>query len=322
MNWYKAQLRLRSSLATPLVGDTLFGHVCWGIVRTKGEKDLLEFLESCEQDPTFFSISSAFPADTLPIPILPSSKETLTPSLSQYGKKKKNKKKRYIPSRVLLEQTEPINRERLNQLLEISEETFVFQSATRLHNTINRITGTTEGPTGLFTGDELTLAHSTPPPALTIELLKYPKLVDLYIVSRKSKEVVHSLLEDAFKYGYGADTSTGKGWIEVTDIMDIQVRSKGNRYLSLGPFIPTDEERRQINHFSYELFIRKGKIGSEFVHFMNPFKKPILLYREGSSFALTTHKPVIGTILKGIHTEEMIRHAAHTPILPFLAEEG
>ena len=313
MNWYKAQIRLRSPLATPIMGDTLFGHVCWGIVRTKGEKELISFLDTCEKDPSYFAVSNAFPLDTLPIPILPASREAAATSPTQYGKKKKLKKRKYIPAQVLLNLKEALTMERLNSILEESNEDLIFKTLSHTHNTINRITGTTLGPTGLFNSEEIALI---PQPNYT----NLTPLVDVYIVSQESIDTVTELLENGLRFGYGADTSTGKGWMEIKEVSQISILYKGNRYLALGPFIPTNEERARISQFTYELFIRKGKVGPEFVDRTNPFKKSILLYREGSSFVLLSPQPVIGTILKGIHTESFIRHAAHTPILPFLWE--
>ena len=325
MNWYKAQLRLRSSLATPIMGDTLFGHVCWGIARTKGEKELISFLDACEKDPSFFAVSNAFPLDTLPIPILPASKEAAAISATQYGKKKKLKKRRYIPAQELLNQKEALTIERLNSMLEESNEDLTFKTLSHTHNTINRITGTTLGPTGLFNSEEVALIPQpndiTPTPDNPSINQKKPSLqVDVYIVSHESIDAITELLANGIRFGYGADTSTGKGWMEITEVLQITVSYKGNRYLALGPFIPTNEERERISQFTYELFLRRGKVGPELVHRTNPFKKPILFYKEGSSFVLSSPQPVIGTILKGIHAESFIRHAAHTPILPFLWE--
>jgi len=249
----------------------------------------------------------------LPVPILTPLKEVMASNTSQYGKKKKNKKRKYIPSNTLLQQKEPLNPERLNQILETTEETYAFQSLPHLHNTINRITGTTEEPTGLFSSNEIALTAKD-----TTAIKK--TFADIYVVSDESLDAVHDLLYHAFLFGYGADASAGKGWIEITDIAEIQFPTSGNRFIALGPFIPTEIERTQISNFTYELFLRKGKVGPEFVHIYNPFKKPMLFYREGSTFALSERKCVVGTVLTGIHTEAFIRHAAHTPILSFLLE--
>ena len=318
MSWYKIRIDLRSSLATPLIGDTIFGHVCWGLVRKKGEEALSRFIANCDQDPSYFAVSNAFPADMLPIPILPVSRESMAKNTMQYGKKKKHKKRHFIPAKEVLSQTEPLTSERLNQILEQSEETFKLETEEHLHNTINRLTGTTEGPTGLYSTVEYVTKPSNRVKQAREELLL--SQLDLYVVSNEPLHEVKSFLTDAFMFGYGADSSIGKGWIEIKTIEEINIPKVGNCFLALGPFIPTDEERKRISNFRYELFMRRGKLGPEFVHLMNPFKKPILFYREGSTFSLSIPKSVVGTLLTGVHTERFIRHAAHTPILPITVE--
>ncbi|MGB9626624.1 MAG: hypothetical protein ACPMAQ_17350 [Phycisphaerae bacterium] len=44
MNTYRLTLTLRSPLGTPLSADTLWGHVCWGIVYHEGPAALQQFL--------------------------------------------------------------------------------------------------------------------------------------------------------------------------------------------------------------------------------------------------------------------------------------
>ena len=46
MQLYKASLKLKSSLVTPLKGDTIWGHIVWGIANHEGEYAVKEFLDA------------------------------------------------------------------------------------------------------------------------------------------------------------------------------------------------------------------------------------------------------------------------------------
>jgi len=69
MNWFVAKLEVRGSLKTPLVNDTLWGHVAWSILLTEGEQALQDFIESYESQPPLV-FSHAFPEGFLPMPKL------------------------------------------------------------------------------------------------------------------------------------------------------------------------------------------------------------------------------------------------------------
>ena len=44
MQLYKATIQLESSLVTPLKGDTIWGHVVWGIANHEGDEAVSNFL--------------------------------------------------------------------------------------------------------------------------------------------------------------------------------------------------------------------------------------------------------------------------------------
>ena len=46
MQLYKASLKLKSSLVTPLKGDTIWGHIVWGIANHEGEDAVKKFLDA------------------------------------------------------------------------------------------------------------------------------------------------------------------------------------------------------------------------------------------------------------------------------------
>jgi len=72
MNVYCYRLRLApgSRFGTPLLADSLFGALCWEVVRRQGEPDLLKMLERFRKGDPPFIISNAFPGDLLPRPLV------------------------------------------------------------------------------------------------------------------------------------------------------------------------------------------------------------------------------------------------------------
>ena len=51
MELYKQTLRLESSLVTSLKGDTIWGHIAWGIAVHEGEQAITAFLEEAKRAP-------------------------------------------------------------------------------------------------------------------------------------------------------------------------------------------------------------------------------------------------------------------------------
>lgn len=70
MQNYKITIKLKSSVITPFHSDTLWGHICWALRYTQGEKELLDFIECYYSGEPPFVISNAFPKGYLPFPVL------------------------------------------------------------------------------------------------------------------------------------------------------------------------------------------------------------------------------------------------------------
>ena len=93
MDALKITLTPQTAFGTPLVGDTLFGHLCWSIAETYGEARLRALLDGyCDGNPCLIT-SDAFPAGHLPLPTLPSAYWTAGDETDR----KKLKKKQWMP---------------------------------------------------------------------------------------------------------------------------------------------------------------------------------------------------------------------------------
>ena len=62
MQAYRLTIRPQTAFGTPLVGDTWFGHICWGIAEQYGHDTLAACLCDYTAGRPFLIISDAFPA--------------------------------------------------------------------------------------------------------------------------------------------------------------------------------------------------------------------------------------------------------------------
>src|SRR5256885_2344181 len=73
MRLFKSSLTLHTASATRWHADTVFGHLCWSLLRRSGETTLTEFLSLYEAKTPPVLLSDGFPGDYLPRPLLPPS---------------------------------------------------------------------------------------------------------------------------------------------------------------------------------------------------------------------------------------------------------
>lgn len=136
MELYRVKIQLTSPLVTPLKGDTIWGHVAWGIANHEGDEAVQKFLDACKDTEPAFIVSSAFPTGFVckPIP-LPHARDTqLTPE--SYAAIKKCKKDRYVRVSDYLDTGDSAQGDGGNP----------FSSVIMTHNSINRFSNmVTEG---------------------------------------------------------------------------------------------------------------------------------------------------------------------------------
>jgi CRISPR-associated protein Csm4 len=290
MTLYRITLQVCSPLVTPLKGDTIWGHIVWGIANHEGDEKVAEFLALEGSETPALVVSSAFPEAALCKPIPEPEERSKTPLDSdKYAKIKYNKKIKYCAASEYLEgipETRPDNDN-------------PFKSVQVLHNTIDRESNTVlEG--GLYPVRE--------------EWAKIPNW-DIYILSSFSAERVKELCEWAFEHGYGADASIGKGKITIrTEPQAVRTKKNGNTYMALGPFVK--DSGNGITGLRGDIFIRTGRIGGAFAVKKSPYKKTAVLYDEGAVF--TTEKPLqfAGKMLPAMHSDSRICQSAFAPVVP------
>jgi CRISPR-associated protein Csm4 len=298
MTLYRITFELRSSIVTPLKGDTIWGHIVWGIANHKGDEAVAEFLEQEKADPPVLVVSSAFPAGML-CRCLPEPKERKEKiDINSYSDIKKDKKIKHVSASEYFADVEAMPVMSTNPLTGVQV----------MHNTIDRETNevaegglysTEEQWPGIMNGSEFT-----------------PVDWDLYVLSSLEKTYVAQLIAWAFENGYGADASVGKGKIvSISEPVPVTPQKAGNTYMALGPF--ADRPGSGISNLRADIFVRSGKVGGAFASSLSPYKKPVVLYQEGAVFSGDKPLEYAGMLLTEMHGEDpRICQSGFAPVIP------
>jgi CRISPR-associated protein Csm4 len=309
---YLAQIELKTNLYTPILGDTVFGMICWMLLYQEGETTLSEFLEESNQSPQAI-FSSAFPKGHLPLPNIPKI-TSLNLSSSQ---RKKLKKEQWISVSKFLElrnnfSLDEFYKFKLQEYANTIEENPFEKVVSYVpHNSINRLTGMVEETGGLY---------------FSKVLAKPGSVYDIYIsVEEKWDEQIKQAFYLLADYGYGKDSSIGGGGFQVISYQTTDLFSSQENYthgLALSPFVPSYDDPIEIN---YELFTRFGKLGVGFITQENLeysyLKKPFLLFKHGT-FCSNQTKGYLGQLVHEVHRDKRVKHNGYTRILGFNLKES
>jgi len=334
MKRYKLRLTLKSRLGTPMTADTLFGHLCWGMLYYEGQAALEKFLDDMQSSQPPLIIGDPCPEGFLPSPILPPasvdeynqmkyhlqqhidserakqddpSKAVEHPAIEAHDKLKEYRKRQWISVENFSKCIDNLSALSLLQAnLESPSSPKVLKEATVFHNTINRITLHTAEEGGLFVQTEY-----------------FPDCpdfhFDLYILSTLEPERIRTIFEQGLIGGYGADASTGKGHIEVGQINSAPLpeASNPNAVLAMGVFCPAEDDPARG---WWRTEVRLGKVGGAWLvdsEKYSPFKYPLILLKAGSILSPPPDRPYLGRIVPNVHpTLKKVVTYAMTPILP------
>lgn len=326
MKVYEIIIKPLSGFATPLKGDTIFGHFCWQAAydRTLLGKTLDELLTNYHSKP-FAIFSSAYPkfySGTRPYyamktPALPLDKIFDLPDekCEAIEKRKEYKAKRwmilkekggfsslkeldFLNDRELFEKVKEGLTPEARRLVRKGGAKNFITIFSQYHNTINRFTGTTGEGFAPFDVEQHVFSPET---ELTIFVGIDEAVINI--------EQVRKGLERIGEFGFGKDASTGLGRFELAEDAEIDLSSMGSSSpdacYTLSPSVPGKNTFKEV---FFNPFTRYGRHGDVLAKSANPFKNPVIMADEGGIFLPDNGGafdiPYIGTSVENVSKSE------------------
>lgn len=270
MTPFKATLAPKTAFATPLMGDTLFGQLCWAIRHGWGEARLAELLDGYTAGRPFMVVSDGFPAGHLPMPALPSRywQEEADPS-----QRKAMKRRVWLAE---ADMAQPLgNWQRLAKTPD--EAGAAVENRAQPRNSLNRLTLATGKGAGFA---PYTVRQHWYPPDASLEI--HFRLDE----TRLSQADLGQALAAVGLSGFGKDANVGLGKFALDALRDHTPprQTDANAWLTLAPCAPQGLDLDAERSF-YRPFTRYGRHGAEAVLLGNPFKTPLLLAATGAVFS-------------------------------------
>ncbi len=263
-----------SAFGTPLLGDTLFGQLCWAIRNRYSEQRLNALLQDYTQQKPFLVVSDAFPAAYLPKPTLPARFFAKI----EADQRKKAKKQIWMPIATTHKAVKDWQGDCLSdKQISPDKEKNLQQKRVQPHNSINRVTGTT-GDDGFAPYGMLQTWYQP-----NIQLHCH-FIID---TNRFSQDELIECLTDIGNFGYGRDATIGLGKFRIEKdrvTTKWNTHPQANALMTLAPSTPQGLSYDKEKSF-YQPFSRFGRHGDMAVHQQGkPFKNPILMAAAGAVF--------------------------------------
>ncbi len=305
MQWLTLTIQPTSPFMTQPKGDTLFGQLCWHLRDLLGGEALVRLLSDYEHEPAFV-VSDLLPQGQVPMPQVPL--HWMGEASLSSRQLKRLKKRRFVPDQLC---QYPLS-DWLQWLDDAEqEERASFQPVFQMHNSINRITQTTDERFTPFRLRKWLLNGE-----MTLHICHDPERIDA--------DTLHKAVEQMGLLGFGKRASTGHGRFMVKDrLIRPHAPVDTRAWLTLAPAMP-DTETLDPDRTAYTPFARWGRHGRELVHTM-PFKAPVLMMDTGALITLETDwkRPWWGRALVDLSSRNVIDalgdrpvHQGYAPILP------
>ncbi len=275
-----------STFNTLLRSDTLWGLIMVAIKNIKGEKYFSELIDAYLNNEPPFIVSSAMffkNYDNNKIPFFPKPLFAFNQielndaeEMRLYKKFKKIKwlSKKYFEKLINgeLEMLDIFNKVKNSEDLNnfCGDEIQIFNI---LHNSIDRMKNST-----LKLNNEGQLYYKND---------FYIENGGLFFLIEGDVSIIEPALRLLRHFGYGGDTSIGKGFFdfEIGDL-ELNIPQTPNLLINLSLYVPSNNDlyNFNINNLWYELEFRSGKIGSKFLNTKEYRKNVVVMFKEGSVF--------------------------------------
>lgn len=299
MKELKIKFSLKSSYSTPFYADTIFGSLCWAFRYTNGEEFLKDFLKFYEENPPLL-VSDAFPCIEdifyIPMPNLPQNSRIREELRKQWGMEeesrlkefaniyKKLSKTKYIPEDIVKDKFSLL---KIMLYLKKHNTKFDVFNYNVTHNVIDRYSDTSRH---VFEENETDVKYNM------YFYLKYDE-------NKIDTDTIRQGLRYIEITGFGKNASTGKGQIEILDYIETEERDCKNQnyFLNLSSaYVPDNGDIDQYCY--YNVHLKKGRLGGDYVNKYSPFKKPVLMLKSGAVIKCPPDK-VYGSLIKKVHYE-------------------
>ena len=317
MELYRITLSPLTAFGTPIVGDTLFGQLCWTLRHLHGVARLAQLLHGYTSDEPFMILSDAFPQGFVPLPTLPSSLWRKT----ENADRKALKKKRWLAVGNLGSLSAEWQSLAFNdaEVAETYKASALSSERAQPHNSINRMTGAT-GKDGFA-------------PYAQNQLWYHPDVrLDVYVLLDESRLILDDFIQALgviAKTGYGRDASVGLGkftfeidahtWPQPTQISHV---------MTLAPCAPQNLGFASQRSF-YQVQTRFGRHGDAAALGANPFKHPLLMAKTAAVFGYAADQQpnevpeYIGQGIGGVSSMQPTAvHQGYAPVLGVYLEHA
>jgi len=298
MTEYKITITPRSPFSTPLHSDTLFGHLCWALRYSEGEKALTEFLTFLKDEQEICLLSSGFPDGYFPRPVLgPLTVEenkrlqekffSIEGEIKFVAALKRLKKISWISEKLFNEVKSNLSPFHLYEKLLSSDGDIQesWKEVEEWHNAKNRRSD------------------------VVIQGMLFAKKVTFYkqgfsfIIFQKDdyfgKEKLGILWKLVGEMGYGADSSSGRGRFSCSlEEYSLKGVENPNGIMILSHSVPSPTDPREGH---YEILTKFGKLGGIFASTGKVFKQPIIMLQPGATFQVMFVKKHYGRVVENVH---------------------
>lgn len=327
MNSLKITIKPTSSFVTPLHSDTLFGSFCWLLRDIKGESFLLKCLRG---NTPFILFSNAFPQDCLPKPVIdPVVSEPIT-NEDEYTEYKRQKKAPFVKAGDFIkERKTPLDQQVLSGILK-NDLKIRMESIRVTCNAVDELTGD-----GICTQKQMEIIRVTrnaidrrtgrvaERQLYTLRETFYNAQVSLIIYvkfdpAKIDEALVTKVLELLGTTGIGKDKNVGKGKFSVKQVRqdpeELGAFKEANGFVSLSRGVPHNNDCKLYFGKTATKF---SKHGGELAVKGKPFKNPVQLYVEGSTFYIKEPlKPYYGRLLPDVGHPEQVGHVHSGTLFP------
>jgi CRISPR-associated protein Csm4 len=278
------KLKQKSLLLSGLQSDTIFGHFCWRMAELRGDDVLTEFLELYSAGQPIFTISDAFQGTEeltlLPRPFLP-------PDFSiKPGRDKKQKIINFLLGKIM-KSKKLIPIDAFNHIINgrIRDALDIISCEYEIPSLENDLRISVEIDRDTFAAKEGRLFQSNP--HYTSENTVQNVFIKVINEVLFEKYKCENIIKETFTTGYGRKKSSGYGEFEIIsfkEFKEFREPESPNAFVALGNYLPSKEDMLILDNSNYDIFVKYGKLGEEYAHNSNPFKKPIVFMTPGSCF--------------------------------------